>query len=182
MANIPSAEVIQLERPRFSSSASSSSTSSSVNSSSGSGQSPTVVSLEASSTNNSSAQLLGRQSSVKPVMVNKSYSDVSIYNSGTPRTTEKPSLGNNSLDGRDHDKRATMVDYPPFATRDKVQSDIKLTQAQYATSVDERGYISVYEFTYGDQIIMWDYHSGYVHLTGIWKALGNSKVSRFGEP
>lgn len=35
---------------------------------------------------------------------------------------------------------------------------------------------TVYEFQLNDQTIMWDYSSGIVHLTGIWKALGNSKA------
>ena len=34
----------------------------------------------------------------------------------------------------------------------------------------------VYEFQLNDQTIMWDYATGFVHLTGIWKALGNSKA------
>ncbi|ODV91811.1 hypothetical protein CANCADRAFT_30136 [Tortispora caseinolytica NRRL Y-17796] len=46
----------------------------------------------------------------------------------------------------------------------------------YATALDERHCFTVYEYTLNGQSIMWDYHSGYVHLTGIWKAIGNSKA------
>lgn len=34
----------------------------------------------------------------------------------------------------------------------------------------------MYEFQLNDQTIMWDHATGFVHLTGIWKALGNSKA------
>ncbi|CAG8593675.1 5872_t:CDS:2 [Acaulospora colombiana] len=34
----------------------------------------------------------------------------------------------------------------------------------------------VYEFTINEQPIMWDRENGYVHFTGIWKALGNNKA------
>lgn len=67
----------------------------------------------------------------------------------------------------------------------------KLRKGKYATGIDDRGYLSgmttivyeiskliaaVYEFQLNDQTIMWDYCTGLVHLTGIWKALGNSKA------
>ncbi|KAL1920441.1 uncharacterized protein VTP21DRAFT_818 [Calcarisporiella thermophila] len=50
--------------------------------------------------------------------------------------------------------------------------------AKYATSLDPRGYIPVYEYQLpeGDHTIMWDRETGEVHFTGIWKALGNSKA------
>lgn len=34
----------------------------------------------------------------------------------------------------------------------------------------------VYEYTVGNQPIMWDRETGFVHFTGIWKCLGNSKA------
>ncbi|KAI9305967.1 hypothetical protein BJ944DRAFT_229910 [Cunninghamella echinulata] len=52
---------------------------------------------------------------------------------------------------------------------------IKVRKAKYSTSLDSRGYIPVYEYTINNQPIMWDRETGYVHFTGIWKALGNSK-------
>ncbi|OZJ03534.1 hypothetical protein BZG36_03430 [Bifiguratus adelaidae] len=51
----------------------------------------------------------------------------------------------------------------------------KIKKAKYSTSLDPRGYIPVYEYSINAQPIMWDRESGYVHFTGIWKALGNSK-------
>ncbi|BFZ54994.1 hypothetical protein PYCC9005_002032 [Savitreella phatthalungensis] len=67
--------------------------------------------------------------------------------------------------------------YPPYkTTSDGFPVNNKLKRSKYATSVDERGYLSVYEFMLNEQHIMWDYHTGFVHLTGIWKALGNSKT------
>ncbi|KAG2178413.1 hypothetical protein INT44_001565 [Umbelopsis vinacea] len=53
---------------------------------------------------------------------------------------------------------------------------IKVKKAKYSTSLDPRGYIPVYEYTINNQPIMWDRESGYVHFTGIWKSLGNSKA------
>ncbi|KAI8394033.1 transcription regulator HTH, apses-type DNA-binding domain-containing protein, partial [Radiomyces spectabilis] len=51
----------------------------------------------------------------------------------------------------------------------------KVKKAKYSTSLDPRGYIPVYEYIINGQPIMWDRESGYVHFTGIWKSLGNSK-------
>lgn len=47
---------------------------------------------------------------------------------------------------------------------------------KYATSIDARNYLSVYEYRVRDNWVIWDYHSGLVHLTGLWKAIGNSKA------
>lgn len=47
---------------------------------------------------------------------------------------------------------------------------------KYTTSVDSRNYFTTFEYKINDQSIIWDYNTGYVHLTGIWKALGNSKA------
>lgn len=47
---------------------------------------------------------------------------------------------------------------------------------KYATSVDERNYLTVFEYQVNGQAVIWDYYTGYVHLTGIWKAIGNSKA------
>ncbi|GAA5814728.1 hypothetical protein MFLAVUS_008229 [Mucor flavus] len=60
--------------------------------------------------------------------------------------------------------------YRPF------QSDnIQIKKDHYSTSLDPRGYIPVYEYMINNTPIMWDRETGYVHFTGIWKALGNSK-------
>lgn len=77
--------------------------------------------------------------------------------------------------------------YEPFKTTlEGFPVNNKLKTGKYATSIDDRGYLSgrtspeltdiVYEFSLNDQTIMWDYCTGLVHLTGIWKALGNSKA------
>lgn len=47
---------------------------------------------------------------------------------------------------------------------------------KYATSVDSRNFLTVYEYQLNNQWIIWDYHTGYVHLTGIWKAIGHNKA------
>lgn len=51
-----------------------------------------------------------------------------------------------------------------------------ITKNIYNTSQDERGYISVYEFTSSNgTIVMWDSECGYVNWTSIRKAMGWSK-------
>lgn len=52
----------------------------------------------------------------------------------------------------------------------------KVRMQKYATNADERGYVSVYEYTVDGHPIMWDYTSGLVHFTGLWKALGHNKA------
>jgi hypothetical protein len=64
----------------------------------------------------------------------------------------------------------------PEAYRPYTATNIKIKRTKYSTSLDPRGYIPVYEFTINDQPIMWDRENGYVHFTGIWKALGNNKA------
>ena len=53
-------------------------------------------------------------------------------------------------------------------------SDIAMKK--YATSVDERNFLTVYEYMVNNQWVIWDYYTGYVHLTGLWKAIGNNKA------
>ncbi|KAI9278491.1 transcription regulator HTH, apses-type DNA-binding domain-containing protein, partial [Phascolomyces articulosus] len=59
---------------------------------------------------------------------------------------------------------------------DDVEEEFEITRAKYSTSLDVRGYIPVYEYMAGTQPIMWDRETGFVHFTGIWKCLGNSKA------
>ncbi|WEJ96203.1 hypothetical protein PSN45_003739 [Yamadazyma tenuis] len=43
---------------------------------------------------------------------------------------------------------------------------------KYATSAisPSRNYLTVFEYSINDQWIIWDYETGFVHLTGMWKA------------
>lgn len=80
------------------------------------------------------------------------------------------------------------VNYPiqkyPFDILDEIPIDQQLIlptsgcikSRKYATSIDPRGAITVYEYKLGENWIMWDYHTGMVHLTGLWKAIGNTKA------
>jgi hypothetical protein len=47
---------------------------------------------------------------------------------------------------------------------------------KYSTNVDDRNYLSVYEYQINDNWIIWDYYTGYVFFTGLWKACGNTKT------
>lgn len=51
-----------------------------------------------------------------------------------------------------------------------------IVMKKYATSVDERNFLTVHEYCVNNQWVMWDYFTGYVHLTGLWKAIGNNKA------
>ncbi|KAI9473906.1 MAG: hypothetical protein EXX96DRAFT_322885 [Benjaminiella poitrasii] len=68
--------------------------------------------------------------------------------------------------------------YRPIILSDKdlPKNITAVTKAKYSTSLDPRGYIPVYEYSILNQPIMWDRETGYVHFTGIWKALSNSKA------
>ncbi|KAK7207580.1 hypothetical protein BZA70DRAFT_271676 [Myxozyma melibiosi] len=68
---------------------------------------------------------------------------------------------------------ATML--PPEHAA-QISTPFTLARGRYATSVDERHFLTVYEYQINGCWIMWDYYSGYVHLTGLWKAIGNSKA------
>ncbi|KAI7865063.1 hypothetical protein BDF14DRAFT_1828212 [Spinellus fusiger] len=63
--------------------------------------------------------------------------------------------------------------FRPFGCH--VQVPVKVKKAKYSTSLDPRGLL-VYEYMINGQPIMWDRETGYVHFTGIWKSLNNSKA------
>lgn len=68
--------------------------------------------------------------------------------------------------------------YRPFQSKSEnvtTEYNIHIKRDHYSTSLDPRGYIPVYEYIINNTPIMWDRETGYVHFTGIWKALGNSK-------
>ncbi|KAH3668364.1 hypothetical protein OGAPHI_002118 [Ogataea philodendri] len=80
------------------------------------------------------------------------------------------------------------VNYPiqpiPPATSARIPKDQQelvpvasaITKRKYSTSIDPRNYLTVFEYKINDSWIIWDYYSGLVHLTGLWKAIGNSKA------
>ncbi|KAK9351450.1 hypothetical protein V1505DRAFT_378256 [Lipomyces doorenjongii] len=69
---------------------------------------------------------------------------------------------------------ATML--PPEHASQIPPGPFTIVRKRYATSVDERHFLTVFEYMVNGQWIMWDYYSGYVHLTGLWKAIGNTKA------
>ncbi|KDN52953.1 hypothetical protein K437DRAFT_133270 [Tilletiaria anomala UBC 951] len=46
---------------------------------------------------------------------------------------------------------------------------------RYNTSMDPRGYLPVYEYVAEDKLFMIDAENSYVHFTGIWRAVSNTK-------
>ncbi|KAK9477641.1 hypothetical protein V1514DRAFT_333458 [Lipomyces japonicus] len=66
--------------------------------------------------------------------------------------------------------------YMPLEHAHQVDRSVTIARKRYATSVDERHFLTVFEYLVNNQWIMWDYYSGYVHLTGLWKAIGNTKA------
>ncbi|ONH69503.1 Transcriptional repressor XBP1 [Cyberlindnera fabianii] len=66
--------------------------------------------------------------------------------------------------------------YPSSSSSSSVVADPFITKKKYATNVDERTFLSVYEFQINDHWIIWDYHTGYIFFTGLWKAAGNTKT------
>lgn len=64
----------------------------------------------------------------------------------------------------------------PNDQKSLVPSASSIVMKKYSTAVDSRKFLTVYEFMVNNQWIIWDYHTGYVHLTGLWKAIGNNKA------
>ncbi|KAL1918704.1 uncharacterized protein VTP21DRAFT_2726 [Calcarisporiella thermophila] len=70
------------------------------------------------------------------------------------------------------------IDPPRFRPH---PSEFKVKSVKYATSLDSRGYMPVYEYILDGpcasaQPIMWDRETGEVHFTSIWKLIGLSKA------
>lgn len=56
-------------------------------------------------------------------------------------------------------------------------SSISIVKKKYICNIDHRAYISVFEYQLSNQgWVIWDYHTGYVFFTGLWKCCGNSKA------
>lgn len=75
-----------------------------------------------------------------------------------------------------HPYTASILQEVPEAQRALLPKTKNIPMRKYATSIDPRNYLSVYEYRVQDNWVIWDYHSGMVHLTGLWKAIGNSKA------
>lgn len=52
----------------------------------------------------------------------------------------------------------------------------QITKRKYSTSIDPRNFLTVYEYPVGEHWVIWDHECGLVHLTGLWKAVGNNKA------
>lgn len=80
------------------------------------------------------------------------------------------------------DETSYPVYFPPQGVPESLREhpDIPrpdaITPHKYATSVDERNFLTVFEYAVRENFVIWDYYTGYVHLTGLWKAAGNSKA------
>ncbi|ODV94628.1 hypothetical protein PACTADRAFT_44117, partial [Pachysolen tannophilus NRRL Y-2460] len=57
-----------------------------------------------------------------------------------------------------------------------IPNSSQISKRKYSTSIDERNFLTVYEYQINNNYIIWDYHTGLVHLTGLWKAIGNRKA------
>lgn len=51
-----------------------------------------------------------------------------------------------------------------------------IQKKKYSTNVDERNYLTVFEYRLNENWIIWDYSTGYVFFTGLWKSCGNNKT------
>jgi hypothetical protein len=51
-----------------------------------------------------------------------------------------------------------------------------IKKKKYVTNVDERSYLTVFEYQINENWIIWDYNTGYVFFTGLWKTCGNNKT------
>lgn len=60
--------------------------------------------------------------------------------------------------------------------RKSIPSESDIGKRKYSTNIDERNFLTVFEYVVNNNWIIWDYYSGLVHLTGLWKAVGNAKA------
>ncbi|KAK9371431.1 hypothetical protein V1509DRAFT_614678 [Lipomyces kononenkoae] len=99
----------------------------------------------------------------------------------------KPKPRRSSAASSHQDESQHVVNFPahPFDPAAMLPSEhasqippgpFTIVRKRYATSVDDRHFLTVFEYMVNGQWIMWDYYSGYVHLTGLWKAIGNTKA------
>lgn len=104
---------------------------------------------------------------------------------------QRPIRAAGTVDGAQGGHPTAALDYPVRFPVHSVPADLTVPSDQahlvprardvaakkYATSVDDRNFLTVYEYLVNGQWVIWDYYTGFVHLTGLWKAIGHSKVS-----
>lgn len=73
--------------------------------------------------------------------------------------------------------QSNSVPYERYHQLNKLYQTIQLKK--YATSAIDpvRNYLTVYEYNINNQWIIWDYETGFVHLTGLWKAADNGNTT-----
>ncbi|KAI5951856.1 hypothetical protein KGF54_004931 [Candida jiufengensis] len=80
-----------------------------------------------------------------------------------------------------HHLESPNVNHVPESILNQFNTSIypKIDTKKYSTSaIDQnRNYLTVYEYNINDHWVIWDYETGFVHLTGIWKASLNVKNS-----
>lgn len=146
--------------------------------------------LSNSSSSSSSPSVLasfGNHSQTKTIM--PSIASKPATASAGPSTNTKPITARTKRNLGKFNPSDYPIKYPvhPFSpkTTESIPADQRamIPQAQdiatkrYATSVDPRNFLTVYEYsTINGQPIIWDYNTGYVHITGLWKATGHTKA------
>lgn len=128
---------------------------------------------------NSSPSSPPRSTPPRSRRTSRSSSTVSASPAGNTRPKPNQRLRLAQLEDVSYPVRFPYHSVPPYMRTDPLQyvpqpDDIQ--SRKYATSVDERNYLTVFEYQVNGQSVIWDYYTGYVHLTGIWKAIGNSKA------
>ncbi|CCH43635.1 Transcriptional repressor XBP1 [Wickerhamomyces ciferrii] len=64
----------------------------------------------------------------------------------------------------------------PLIDESNQDNESFIQKKKYSTSVDERNFLTVFEYKLNDNWILWDYSTGYVFFTGLWKSCGNNKT------
>ncbi|CAK9435420.1 uncharacterized protein LODBEIA_P01470 [Lodderomyces beijingensis] len=114
--------------------------------------------------------------SLKYKNINPSTSSSSLTSSSSGPSRKKPKqsvvVNEDAIHFPVH-RNVSSVDIPE-TTREHLNKMIYPTieTKKYSTSAidPERTYLTVFEYMVNDHWIIWDYETGFVHLTGIWKA------------
>ncbi|ODV87454.1 hypothetical protein CANARDRAFT_21405 [[Candida] arabinofermentans NRRL YB-2248] len=108
-----------------------------------------------------------------------------------PTQSQYPMINKQSSPRSDHQihlESSNQINYPINQMSNDLISKIpkdqisiipqfsEISKRKYSTSIDQRNYLTVYEYKIFESWVIWDYSSGLVHLTGLWKAIGNSKA------
>lgn len=104
--------------------------------------------------------------------IDKSLISKNQYNTSLPVSRDYSSISTHSSSSSTSSSQSS----PASSSSSPSSSQSSLSFTDPSTTIVTRDFVTVYEYKIGNHSIIWDYLIGWVYITSIWKAVGNSKA------